>query len=184
VHKCTPLLRGIGRGTVRRSRPAKRILGVWRGRPSGAASAIGRSPARPFTRRWRRTSGEIEHAGAKLGYSSDEKHRPVALHPVGRQRFRTMGLSPMALANTRRRVFGTVDLSFNRSTIGGGKVSLATISHRLLSLATLDVFVGYFFDYLRRSTIDGNHDYEPNHASDCAVHPRWIGKSNAPPLVP
>jgi hypothetical protein len=95
-----------------------------------------------------------------------------------------MGLSPMGLANTRRGVFGTEDLPFNRSTIGGDKVSLATIPQRLLSLATLDVFEGYFFDYLRRSTLDGNHDYEPNHASDCAVHQRRIGKSNAPPLVP
>ena len=90
----------------------------------------------------------------------------------------------MGLANTRRGVFGTEDLPFNRSTIGGDKVSLATIPHRLLRLATLHVFVGNFFGNLRRSAIDGNHDYEPNHTSDCAVHQRRNGKSNAPPLVP
>jgi hypothetical protein len=78
------------------------------------------------------------------------------------------GFGPDGLA--RRGVFGTEDLPFNRSTIGGDKVSLATIPHRLVRLATLDVFVGNFFDYLRRSTIDGNYDYEPNHASVCAVH--------------
>jgi hypothetical protein len=80
------------------------------------------------------------------------------------------GFGPDGLANTRRGVFGTEDLPFNRSTIGGDKVSLATIPHRLVRLATLDVFVGNFFDYLRRSTIDGNYDYEPNHASVFAVH--------------
>jgi hypothetical protein len=69
------------------------------------------------------------------------------------------------LPNRRRGVSWAEDLPLYRNTILlDAKVKLAAaIPHRLLRLATLQVFVWNFLDYLRRSRIYGNHDHEPNH---------------------
>jgi hypothetical protein len=59
--------------------------------------------------------------------------------------------------------------------MGEGEVILATIPRRLFRLATLHVLIWNFFGHLRRSTVNGNQDYEPNHAEQEAF-PRDAGR--------